>query len=46
MTELNLHTIEKKILLSLVKHDKIDIKTLALNTGLSLDNVRRGIEWL
>ena len=27
MTELNLHKIEKKILLSLVKHDKIDIET-------------------
>ena len=46
MTELNLHKIEKKILLSLVKHDKIDIETLALDTNLSLDNVRRGIEWL
>ena len=46
MTELNLHKIEKKILLSLVKHDKIDIETLASNTNLSLDNVRRGIEWL
>ena len=46
MTELNLHKIEKKILLSLVKFDKIDIETLASNTNLSLDNVRRGIEWL
>ncbi len=46
MTELNLHKIEKKILLSLVKHDKIDIEKLASNTNLSLDNVRRGIEWL
>jgi phenylalanyl-tRNA synthetase alpha chain len=46
MTELNLHKIEKKILLSLVKHDKIDIEKLASITNLSLDNVRRGIEWL
>ena len=46
MTELNLHKIEKKILLSLVKHDKIDIDKLASNTDLSMDNVRRGIEWL
>ncbi|HEY7756786.1 MAG TPA: phenylalanine--tRNA ligase subunit alpha [Nitrososphaeraceae archaeon] len=46
MTELNLHKIEKKILLSLVKHDKTDIEKLASITNLSLDNVRRGIEWL
>lgn len=46
MTELNLHKIEKKILLSLVNQDKIDIETLASKTSLSLDNVRRGIEWL
>ena len=46
MTELNLHKIEKKILLSLVKHQKIDIEKLASITNLSLDNVRRGIEWL
>ncbi|HEY9399351.1 MAG TPA: phenylalanine--tRNA ligase subunit alpha [Nitrososphaeraceae archaeon] len=46
MTVLNLHRIEKKILLTLVKHDKIDIEKLATITNLSLDNVRRGIEWL
>jgi phenylalanyl-tRNA synthetase alpha chain len=46
MTELNLHKIEKKILLSLVNQDKIDIETLASKTSLSMDNVRRGIEWL
>jgi phenylalanyl-tRNA synthetase alpha chain len=46
MTELNLHKIEKKILLSLVKHDKTDIEKLSSVTNLSLDNVRRGIEWL
>ena len=46
MTELNLHKIEKKILLSLGNHDKIDVDTLALHTNLSMDNVRRGIEWL
>jgi phenylalanyl-tRNA synthetase alpha chain len=46
MTELNLHKIEKKILLSLVTQVEIDIDTLALNTNLSLDNIRRGIEWL
>ena len=42
----NLHKIEKKILLTLVKHDKTDIENLAINTNLSVDNVRRGIEWL
>ena len=46
MTELKLHKIEKKILLSLVKHDKTDIEKLAYITNLSLDNIRRGIEWL
>jgi phenylalanyl-tRNA synthetase alpha chain len=46
MTVLNLHKIEKKILLTLVKHDKIDIEKLATITNLSLDSVRRGIEWL
>lgn len=46
MTELKLHKIEKKILLSLVKYDKTDIEKLAAITNLSLDNVRRGIEWL
>ena len=46
MTELKLHKIEKKILLSLVKHDKTDIEKLASTTNLSLDNIRRGIEWL
>ena len=46
MTVSNLHKIEKKILLTLVKHDKMDIEKLATITNLSLDNVRRGIEWL
>ena len=46
MTQLNLHKIEKKILLSLVNDDKIEIEKLATLTNLSLDNVRRGIEWL
>jgi phenylalanyl-tRNA synthetase alpha chain len=46
MTVSNLHKIEKKILLTLVKHDKMDIEKLATKTNLSLDNVRRGIEWL
>jgi phenylalanyl-tRNA synthetase alpha chain len=46
MTVLNLHKIEKKILVTLVKHDKIDVEKLATITNLSLDNVRRGIEWL
>src|SRR5512145_1964075 len=46
MTELNLHKIEKKILLSLVNHDKTNIEKLASITNLSIDNVRRGIEWL
>jgi phenylalanyl-tRNA synthetase alpha chain len=46
MTVSNLHKIEKKILLTLVKHNKIDIEKLATIANLSLDNVRRGIEWL
>ncbi|MDW0201256.1 MAG: phenylalanine--tRNA ligase subunit alpha [Nitrososphaeraceae archaeon] len=46
MTQLNLHKIEKKILLSLVNDDNIEIEKLATLTNLSLDNVRRGIEWL
>jgi phenylalanyl-tRNA synthetase alpha chain len=46
MAVLNLHKIEKKILLTLVKHDKMNIEKLASITNLSLDNVRRGIEWL
>ena len=46
MTQLNLHKIEKKILLSLVNDDKIEIEKLATLTNLSLDNVRRGIESL
>jgi predicted transcriptional regulator len=46
MTQLNLHKIEKKILLSLVNNDGIEIEKLATLTNLSLDNVRRGIEWL
>ena len=46
MTELNLHKIEKKILLSLVNDDHAEIEKLAVLTSLSLDNVRRGIEWL
>lgn len=46
MTVSNLHKIEKKILLTLVKHNKMDIEKLATIANLSLDNVRRGIEWL
>jgi phenylalanyl-tRNA synthetase alpha chain len=46
MTVSNLHKIEKKILLTLVKHNKMDIEKLATIVNLSLDNVRRGIEWL
>lgn len=46
MTQLNLHKIEKKILFSLVNDDNIEIEKLATLTNLSLDKVRRGIEWL
>ena len=46
MTVSNLHKIEKKILLTLVKHNKMDIEKLSTIANLSLDNVRRGIEWL
>ena len=46
MTVSNLHKIEKKIILTLVKHNKMDIEKLATITNLTLDNVRRGIEWL
>ena len=46
MTVLNLHKIEKTILLTLVKHDKLDSEKLHSTTSLSVDSVRRGIEWL
>ena len=46
MTVLNLHKIEKKILLTLVKRDKLDSEELCSSTNLSVDSVRRGIEWL
>jgi len=46
MTVLNLHKIEKKIILTLVKRDKLDSEELCSSTNLSVDSVRRGIEWL
>ncbi|TLX66800.1 MAG: phenylalanine--tRNA ligase subunit alpha [Thaumarchaeota archaeon] len=46
MTSLNLHKIEKKILLTLMNNASMHLEKLAASTNLSLDNIRRGIEWL
>ncbi len=40
-----LHEIERKLILALAK-GKLGLDTLAQNTGLSIDQVRRGVEWL
>jgi phenylalanyl-tRNA synthetase alpha chain len=41
-----LHPIERSILKSLSGSDHIPVRSLAANTGLPIDQVRRGIEWL
>ncbi len=40
------HTIERSILNSLSNKDHVEAHSLAANTGLSIDQIRRGIEWL
>ena len=41
-----LHPIELSILNSLSNNDHVGAHSLAANTGLSIDQIRRGIEWL
>jgi phenylalanyl-tRNA synthetase alpha chain len=41
-----LHPIERSILNSLSSSDHIPVSSLVANTGLPVDQVRRGIEWL
>ena len=41
-----LHPIERSILNSLSSTDHIPVSSLVANTGLPIDQVRRGIEWL
>ena len=41
-----LHPIERSILNSLSSSDHIPVNSLIANTGLPIDQVRRGIEWL
>jgi phenylalanyl-tRNA synthetase alpha chain len=40
------HPIERSILNSLSNNDHVGAHSLAANTGLSIDQIRRGIEWL
>src|SRR5271165_1089305 len=41
-----LHPIEKKILIALSTVDWVDLSKLSSPTGLAIDQLRRGIEWL
>src|SRR5918992_1243261 len=41
-----LHPIERSILNSLSDNDHVLVGSLVANTGLSIDQIRRGIEWL
>jgi phenylalanyl-tRNA synthetase alpha chain len=41
-----LHPIEQSILISLSNSDHVLIDSLVTSTGLSIDQIRRGIEWL
>ncbi len=41
-----LHPIEKKILKALASVDQADLEELARLSGLSIDQIRRGVEWL
>src|SRR5918998_6110166 len=41
-----LHPIERSILNSLSDNDHVLVDSLVANTGLSIDQIRRGIEWL
>jgi phenylalanyl-tRNA synthetase alpha chain len=40
------HPIERSILYSLYNNDHVEAHSLAASTGLSIDQIRRGIEWL
>src|ERR671916_377132 len=40
------HPIERSILNSLSNNDHVGAHSLAANAGLSIDQIRRGIEWL
>ncbi|MDQ4067584.1 MAG: phenylalanine--tRNA ligase subunit alpha, partial [Thermoproteota archaeon] len=40
------HPIERSILNSLSNNDHVGTQSLAASTGLSIDQIRRGIEWL
>lgn len=41
-----LHPIERSILNSLSNNDEVPAESLVTSTGLSIDQIRRGIEWL
>jgi phenylalanyl-tRNA synthetase alpha chain len=41
-----LHPIERSILNSLSNNDHVGARSLSSSTGLSIDQIRRGIEWL
>jgi phenylalanyl-tRNA synthetase alpha chain len=41
-----LHPIEQSMLISLSNNDHVLIDSLVASTGLSIDQIRRGIEWL
>src|SRR5215218_6824009 len=41
-----IHPIERSILNSLSKNDHVGAHSLTASTGLSIDQIRRGIEWL
>ncbi len=40
------HPIERSILNSLSNNDHVRAESLVASTGLSIDQIRRGIEWL
>lgn len=42
----SLHPIEQSILISLSNNDHVLVDSLVTSTGLSIDQIRRGIEWL
>jgi phenylalanyl-tRNA synthetase alpha chain len=43
---IHLHTIEKRLLEALAYMDRISIEKLAETSNLTIDQVRRGVEWL
>ena len=40
------HPIEQSILRSLSDNDYVRVDSLVASTGLSIDQIRRGVEWL